>query len=127
MAPPQSAQGDIVLAACWAHARRKFYDVQQAIGSPIAEEALRRIGSLYAVKAEIRGQSPPRRLAARIPFKSASLSRSGGAFKPDSFAGAAAEPPYAGVSPVYLKTSMTSLTTIKYVNWHIDRNALSSL
>lgn len=60
-----TAKGDIVLAACWAHTRRKFYDVQQATGSPIAEEALRRIGSLYAIEAEIRGQSPPHRLAAR--------------------------------------------------------------
>lgn len=48
--------GDIVLAACWAHARRKFYDVHQATGSPIAAEALRRIGELYAVEKQIRGQ-----------------------------------------------------------------------
>jgi transposase len=49
------------LAACWAHARRKFYDVQEATGSPIAAEALRRIGELYALKASIRGQSPDHR------------------------------------------------------------------
>lgn len=57
--------GNIELAACWAHTRRKFYDVVQATGSPIAEEALRRIGELYAIEAEVRGQSPPHRLAAR--------------------------------------------------------------
>ena len=34
--------------ASWAHARRKFYEVHQATGSPIAAEALRRIGELYA-------------------------------------------------------------------------------
>ena len=34
----------IALAACWAHTRRKFYEVHQATGSPIAAEALRRIG-----------------------------------------------------------------------------------
>jgi hypothetical protein len=33
---------DIKLAACWAHARRKFYEVHQATASPIAAEALRR-------------------------------------------------------------------------------------
>lgn len=60
-----TAKGDIVLAACWAHTRRKFYDVQQATGSPIAEEALRRIGELYAIEAQVRGQSPAHRLAAR--------------------------------------------------------------
>ena len=58
-------KGDVVLAACWAHARRKFYDVAQATGSPVAADALRRIGELYAVEAQIRGQSPAYRLAAR--------------------------------------------------------------
>ncbi len=36
--------GDIILAACWAHTRRKFYEVAQATQAPLAEEALRRIG-----------------------------------------------------------------------------------
>ena len=44
--------GDIVLAACWAHARRKFYEIHQATGSPIAAEALRRIAELYAIEAD---------------------------------------------------------------------------
>jgi len=35
----------IALAACWAHTRRKFYEVHQATASPIAAEALRRIGA----------------------------------------------------------------------------------
>jgi transposase len=51
------AGGDIVLAACWAHARRKFYDIHQATSSPIAAEALRRIAGLYAIEAEIRGRA----------------------------------------------------------------------
>lgn len=59
------AKGDIVLAACWAHTRRKFYDDAQATGSPIAHEALRRIGELYTIEAEVRGQSPPHRLIVR--------------------------------------------------------------
>ena len=53
------------MAACWAHARRKFYDVQEATGSPIAAEALRRIGELYAIEASIRGQSPDHRQRGR--------------------------------------------------------------
>jgi transposase len=52
-------------AACWAHARRKFYDVFEATKSPIAEEALKRIGELYKVEAGITGQSAEARLAAR--------------------------------------------------------------
>lgn len=47
----------ITLAACWAHARRKFYDVEQATGSPIAAEALRRIADLYALEKGLRGCS----------------------------------------------------------------------
>ena len=54
-----------MLAACWSHTRRKFYEVAQATNAPIAVEALRRIGELYAVEADVRGQSPAHRLAAR--------------------------------------------------------------
>jgi transposase len=50
-----TAAGDIVLAACWAHARRKFYDLHEATGSPIAAEALRRIAELYAIERSIQG------------------------------------------------------------------------
>jgi transposase len=44
-------------AACWAHVRRKFYDIQVANDSPLAKTALERIGELYGIEAEIRGQS----------------------------------------------------------------------
>jgi transposase len=47
------------------HARRKFYDVFEATRSPIAEEALKRIGELYQIEAEITGQPAETRLAAR--------------------------------------------------------------
>jgi transposase len=55
----------IVLAACWAHTRRKFFEVHQATSSPIAAEALRRIGELYAVEQKIRGRSAELRRAVR--------------------------------------------------------------
>ena len=48
--PPQ-------LAFCWAHARRKFYDVHIATKSPIAHEALQRIAALYAIESDISGRS----------------------------------------------------------------------
>lgn len=38
--------------ACWAHARRKFFDLHKANNSPMAFEALQRIGHLYAIEAE---------------------------------------------------------------------------
>jgi transposase len=52
-------------AACWAHARRKFFDVHAATQSPLAAEALQRIAALYRIEAIIRGQSADARLAAR--------------------------------------------------------------
>ena len=55
----------ITQAACWAHVRRKFYDLEQADGSPVAAEAVRRIGTLYEIEAEIRGKPPHERCAER--------------------------------------------------------------
>jgi len=52
-------------AACWAHLRRDFHDVWKATGSPIAFEALERIGKLYDIEAAINGASLDRRHAAR--------------------------------------------------------------
>ncbi|WP_151639493.1 IS66 family transposase [Noviherbaspirillum aerium] len=57
--------GRIKEAACWAHARRKFYELAQARPSPITGEALRRIGALYAIEETIRGKSPEERLQVR--------------------------------------------------------------
>ncbi len=57
--------GRITEAACWAHVRRKFYDIAQAQASPIATEALVRIAQLYAVESTLRGQPPPQRAALR--------------------------------------------------------------
>jgi len=59
------ALGKIQEAACWAHARRGFYDIHQANQSPIAAEALQRIGALYAIESKIRGKPPDERLAVR--------------------------------------------------------------
>src|SRR4051794_24691995 len=57
--------GTIRLAFCWAHCRRRFYEIHQATSSPLAAEALRRIGELYAIEAEIRGRPAGERRAAR--------------------------------------------------------------
>jgi transposase len=57
--------GEIRLAFCWAHCRRRFYDIHQATGSPLAEEALRRIAELYKAETEIRGRPAEERRAVR--------------------------------------------------------------
>jgi hypothetical protein len=60
--PPANAPR-LFEVACWAHARRKLYDVKEA--SPAAEEALRRIAELFAIEDKVAGQAPEARLAAR--------------------------------------------------------------
>jgi hypothetical protein len=57
--------GEIVEAACWAHVRRKFFDLHQGHASPVAKEALDRIGQLYGIEKEIRGRSPDERREVR--------------------------------------------------------------
>ena len=57
--------GGIEQAACWAHVRRKFYDLEQAHASPVAREALQRIGALYGIEETIRGKPPDERRAVR--------------------------------------------------------------
>ncbi len=59
-----AADGTITLAACWSHARRKFYELHKA-GSPVASEALARIAALYKIEADIRGQPPAERQQVR--------------------------------------------------------------
>jgi len=53
--------GRITEAACWAHVRRKFFDVHAANSSWIAKEALDRIAALYAVESAINGRLPDER------------------------------------------------------------------
>ena len=53
--------GRLQEAACWAHVRRKFYDLRVAHKSPVAVEALERIRAPYAIEEEIRGRSPEQR------------------------------------------------------------------
>jgi transposase len=57
--------GRIEQAPCWAHVRRKFYDLEQAHASPVAREALVRIGELYRIEETIRGKPPEERCAVR--------------------------------------------------------------
>jgi transposase len=55
-----------LLAFCWSHVRRRFYEIQVASPAPIAAEALARIGALYAIEADIRGCSAEERHRVRL-------------------------------------------------------------
>ena len=55
----------ITLAFCWAHLRRKFYDIAKDGNAPIASEALERIAKLYLIEKTIRGQSADGRRTVR--------------------------------------------------------------
>lgn len=52
-------------AACWAHLRRAFFEVEKETGSDIAREALERIGALYDIEAQINGRCADERRAVR--------------------------------------------------------------
>lgn len=55
----------IQLAYCWAHARRKLYELTHHNVAPIAEEGLKQIAALYRIEGQVRGQSADERLAMR--------------------------------------------------------------
>ncbi|QND69232.1 IS66 family transposase (plasmid) [Mesorhizobium loti] len=55
----------VTLAFCWAHVRRRFYELAVSGPAPIASEALRRIGELYKIEDDIRGRSATERRAMR--------------------------------------------------------------
>jgi transposase len=57
--------GPIIEAACWAHARRKFFDLARLNKAPIAIEAVERIDTLFAIEREINGLPAQERLRVR--------------------------------------------------------------
>jgi len=57
--------GAIIEAACWAHGRRKFFDLARINKAPIATEAVERIDALFAIEREINGITPQERVRVR--------------------------------------------------------------
>src|SRR5512147_3176038 len=55
----------IVEVACWAHARRKIFEVHQSTKSPVAADALKKIAELYRIEMTIRGRPPDLRREVR--------------------------------------------------------------
>jgi len=63
---PNTGAVRLTEVACWAHARRKLYDVYEATASPLAKEALVATSpSCSRYEARIKGRAPPERLAVR--------------------------------------------------------------
>ena len=61
-----TAPGEVItLAFCWAHLRRRFFDIAKGGDAPIASEALERIAALYAVEKTISGRSAEERRTVR--------------------------------------------------------------
>ena len=61
-------RGDVVEAACMAHARRKFWDVHEKTKSALSREALEQIAAFYKVEDTVRGQPPEQRLRVRSQY-----------------------------------------------------------
>jgi len=63
--------GPVAEAACWAHGRRKFFELadpalrKRSPLSPVALEAVKRIDAVFAIEREINGQPAEARLAVR--------------------------------------------------------------
>jgi len=72
---PERKPGPIIEAACWAHARRKFFELADiaskarsktsAVISPFAFEAVQKIDAVFMLERSINGLSPQERIAAR--------------------------------------------------------------
>ena len=73
---PDRSPGPVTEALCWAHGRRKFYELADIAAnkrrgkrappiSPLALEAVKRIDALFDIEREINGETAERRLAVR--------------------------------------------------------------
>src|SRR3954454_5308078 len=62
---PGRPAGPITEAACWAHARRKLFEIAELKKAPIAIEAVRRIDALFAIEREINGMTAEGRRTVR--------------------------------------------------------------
>ena len=63
--PPDRQPGPVTEAGCWAHARRKFFDLAELGRAPLAVEAVRRIDVLFAIERDLCGMPAEGHLALR--------------------------------------------------------------
>jgi transposase len=62
---PSRKPGPIIEVGCWAHARRKFFELARLKKAPIAIAAVERIDALFAIEREIHGLQPQQRATVR--------------------------------------------------------------
>ncbi len=62
---PRRKPGPITEAACWSHARRKFFVLADVAKAPLALQAVRRIDAIFAVERALNGVAEDQRLALR--------------------------------------------------------------
>jgi transposase len=62
---PERKPGPITEAGCWAHGRRKLFDLAQLAKAPLALEAVRRIDAIFGVERTINGLPAEQRLGLR--------------------------------------------------------------
>jgi len=62
---PDRQPGPVTEAGCWAHTRRKFFDLTELGRAPLAVEAVRRIDVLFAIERDLSGMPAEERLALR--------------------------------------------------------------
>ncbi|MBY3517409.1 transposase [Rhizobium laguerreae] len=60
-----------ILAGCWSHSRRKFYELHVAKSSKVATDTVERMARLWEIEERVRGQSPEARVAARQEISAA--------------------------------------------------------
>ncbi|RVK04548.1 IS66 family transposase [Sinorhizobium meliloti] len=65
VARPDRGNDGALLAGCWAHSRRRFYELHASDSSKVATATIEKMGALWAIEEKVRGQSPDRRVAAR--------------------------------------------------------------
>jgi hypothetical protein len=62
---PGRVPGPITEAGCWAHSRRKLFELAEVARAPLAAEAVRRIDAIFDAERAINGLPAERRLAVR--------------------------------------------------------------
>jgi transposase len=102
---PLTGNVRLVEVACWAHARRKLYEVHVATKSPAAQELLKRIGELFAIEDGIRGQPPQERQAVRAERSAPLLEQLKNRFEDT-------------LNKVSRKTSLADALRYALVRWH---------
>src|SRR6201981_3400971 len=73
LARSAGANEGVTLAACFAHVRRRFYELHVNESSQLATQTVTMMAGLWAIEADIRGQDPATRVKARQEKSAASV------------------------------------------------------